>query len=173
MKDTIIFFFALVIILNGCSSSEETSESTVDLSYNSSINSTSNYSSQNTSLSTPTKPTKKRKKKNTRRTRKNKKRTKSVVGNWEAADKNFHMSFQKGGRGTATRDKDFNGHLYTYYRDFLWKQKSAKILVKYTSETTIRDGINIVREKTLSEKVTFRMSGNQLNRKGGNLYRKQ
>ena len=168
MKD--ILFLILIFVLWGCSGEKNVGvdvavagvSNAVDLSHQSSL-------SQNSLQQTPRKSRPKPKKKSSR---KPKRKAKSVVGNWETRDGNFHIQFYSGGKGVATRDRTYNGHLYTDYRNFLWKQKSAKILLKYTSETTIRDGIHIVREKTLSDKTTFSTSGNQLFRKGSMLYRK-
>ncbi|BBM83761.1 hypothetical protein [Candidatus Uabimicrobium amorphum] len=155
----------LIFVLCGCGGGESVSttgtNNVVDLSYQSSLN-----------QSSVKKKTRKSSRSKSKKSRKPKKKAKSVVGSWETRDGNFHIQFSSGGKGVATRDRRYNGHLYTYYRDFSWKQKSSKILLKYTSETTIRDGVNIVREKSLSEKATFRISGNQLLRKGSSLYRK-
>lgn len=167
MKD--ILFFISIFALWGCSGEKNVGvdvavagvSNAVDLSYQSSL-------SQNFAKPTPRRTSRPKKKRSQKPTIK----AKSVVGSWETRDGNFHIQFYSGGKGVATRDKQHKGHLYTYYRDFLWKQNNTKVLLKYTSETSIRDGINIVREKTLSEKTTFRISGNQLSRKGSALYRK-
>ena len=167
MKD--ILFFISILALWGCSGEKNVGvdvavagvSSAVDLSYQSSL-------SQNFAKPTPRRTSRPKKKRSQKPTIK----AKSVVGSWETRDGNFHIQFYSGGKGVATHDKHYNGHLYTYYRNFLWKQKNTKISLKYTSETTIRDGIHIVREKTLSEKTIFRASDNQLSRRGSTLHRK-
>ena len=63
----------------------------------------------------------------------------SVVGNWKSGNRN--ISFNNGGSGVTIEDDSYGGNTYSYYRQFNWKQKGAKIKVKFTSETAIRKWI--------------------------------
>lgn len=84
----------------------------------------------------------------------------SVIGNWENGDRS--INFSDDGSGISILDKSYGGNNYSYCRQFEWRQKDSKIQVVFSSEVTVRNGFELVREKELSEKATYLISENKL-----------